>query len=77
MALHGTVQVNRSMIWEWAARNTTGNPTGLNDYTVTLYRRPSPFSKEPVARTTITHEREDGALVLAAKALTWAATRET
>ena len=76
MALHGTVQVNHRTIYEWVARNTTGNPTGSNRYVVTLFRRPSPFSKEQVARTVITHEHEDGALVLAAKVLAWAEGQE-
>jgi len=75
MSLHGNIQVNHRPLWEWAARNTTGNPTGSNDYDVILFKRPSPFSKEPVARTVITHEHEDGALVLASKVLAWAAGR--
>lgn len=73
MALHGTVQVNHRPLYEWVARNTTGNPTGSNDYDVILYDGDPFATTEPAARTVIAHEREDGAMVLAAKVLAWAA----
>lgn len=69
MALHGTVKVNGDTLYEWSAQRKSGVVYEVNEYRVVLYDSEA----EVVKATDMAHEHADGALVLAAKVLTWAA----
>lgn len=68
MALHGTVEVNREVLWEWVAVRQSRQAEDVNVYRVELLQ-----DGTPVAETMLWHRYADGALQLAAKVLQWCA----
>lgn len=69
MALHGDISVNGQELFTWVARRIDYVTTEINDYEVDLYEP----SGDGIKNTIISHRYDDGALVLAAKVLAWAA----
>lgn len=70
MALHGDIRINGHELFTWAARRIDVVTTEVNDYEVDLYKP----SGDGIKNTILSHRYDDGALVLAAKVLAWAAT---
>ena len=68
MSLHGTIKTNGQTLWTWSARRTSWLPEIENEYEVALYAPTGESVKDGV----LSHVYDDGAVVLAAKVLTWA-----
>lgn len=66
MALHGTVQANSEVLWQWVATRQSRQPDEVNVYRVELLQ-----GSTPVAETMLWHRYADGSLVLATKVLQW------
>lgn len=73
MALHGTVEINGHVLYDWSARRASDKLNKVNDYHVVLTDMKG-WSASTVGVTTLTHAYDDGALALAAKVLAWAST---